>query len=105
MKILLNIAFSPISLDIPDGAVRITQWNKHGDHKHVLADYSSGPFGDIDTGTFFIENANGLRTAQVQAGDWIFDMADGTFRTVRQPLANAEEAVKFALEHALEALT
>lgn len=105
MKILLNIAFSPISLPIPEGATRITQWNKYGDHKKVLVDYSSGPCGDIDTGMFFIELANGRLTEGVKPGDWIFDMPDGTFRTVRLPVANAEEAVRFAFEAALKSIS
>lgn len=102
MKISLNIRFSPISLEIPLGAKRITQWNRDGDHRKVFADYVSGPCGDVNTGEFFIQN--GKKNVTVKRGDWIFDMEDGSYQVVRMQLATPEEAVKFAFEGALESM-
>jgi hypothetical protein len=65
-------------LNIPEGAIRITHFLKLGDHPNVLEDYVSGHCGDIDLDEYFIPIQNN-KSIHVERGDWIFDMADGSY--------------------------
>ena len=102
MKVELNLEldFPSISLAIPEGAIRVTQWLQVGDHQDVLQDYESGFGGDIDIDKYFIlEETNGKRKfLNVKRGDWVFDMDDGSHRVFRGQATYPRVMVKKALK-------
>ena len=108
MKVELNfeLDFPSISLAIPEGAIRVTQWLQVGDHQAVLQDYESGFGGDINIDKYFIlEETNGKRKfLSVKRGDWIFDMDDGSHRVFKGPTTYPRVMVQKALKSVVDDL-
>ena len=98
MKLNLDFHFPSTSFNVPPGAVRATQWLKHGDHSKVLQDYEPGPCGDIDLDKWFV--VNGETFTDVQHGDWIIDMNDGSTRVLRLKQDTPETIVKRVFKQA-----
>lgn len=77
----------PPTIELPMGAVKITQWFRMGDHPNVLQDYESGLMGDINIDQYFIpaydsHNGNAL---PVICGSFIVQFSSGTFTVLPNP--------------------
>jgi hypothetical protein len=68
-----------MTLSIPPGAVKATQWFKMGNHPAALQDYVCGPTGDVDIERYFIYYPPHYRYTDVKPGDWLFELPNGTF--------------------------
>lgn len=98
-----EIEFDPhaIQLELPVGAVRASQWLRHGDHPAVKQDYLPDAWdGDFDN--YFITQGNEYLV--VERGDWIIDMADGSIKIIKGESPPLEDVFKDALRKAVDNL-